>query len=39
MTEQQITDMMMDKIAAFEVIASKIQTGNEDNGNQHIYTV
>lgn len=30
MTEQQITDMMMDKIAAFEVIASKIQTGNED---------
>lgn len=30
MTAQQITDMMMDKIAAFEAIASKIQTGNED---------
>lgn len=30
MTAQQITGMMMDRVAAFEAIASKIQTGNED---------
>ena len=30
MTAQQITGMMMDRVAAFEVIASKIQTENED---------
>lgn len=31
MTAQQITGMMMDKIAAFEVIASKIQTKSEED--------
>lgn len=31
MTAQQITGMMMDRIAAFEVIASKIQTKSEED--------
>lgn len=31
MTAQQITGMMMDRVAAFEVIASKIQTKSEED--------